>query len=401
VPAGSPYTFTASASGVPAPTVQWQSSTDGGTTYADIAGATAPTYRATGALADSGTRFRAVFTNSVGIATTNAATLTVTPVAPQITSQPGDQSVIPFGTYSFTAEASGAPAPTVQWQVSTDGGAGFADIAGATDTTYTGTASRSDSNNRYRAVFTNSVGSKATNAATLTVADRTWISIGNASIAEGDSGKNRTGSLTVTLTQASTQPVTVHYATANGSATAPSDYKAKSGTLTFKAGKTAASVSVAVVPDQTSEPNETVRVTLSAPTGGYTLAPDHSTGVLTILNDDAGSGLHVRVGDASVCVTDVTSPAVKVWVSLSAPATSTVTVLVTVSDGTAHAGSDYKATKPKLLTFQPGQFQKPVTVTAYPVSGGNSERTASLTLSNPSSGLAIGRAVGTVTFIGE
>ncbi|HEX4490283.1 MAG TPA: Calx-beta domain-containing protein [Acidimicrobiia bacterium] len=401
VPAGTAYSFTAAAAGVPAPTVQWQSSTDGGATFHDISGATDPSYSATAALADSGTQFRAAFTNSVGNATTNAATLTVTPVAPHITTQPDDQSVIPSGTYSFTAAAAGAPTPTVQWQVSTDGGTTFHDISGATDTTYTETGVRSDSGTRYRAVFTNSAGSKATNAATLTVADHTWISIGNAAIAEGDTGKARTAQLAVTLTQPSTQPVTVHYATANGRATAPTDYKAKSGTITFKAGKTTAYVSVAITPDQVTEANETVEVALSSPTGGYTLAPDRSTGVVTILNDDAGSGLSVRVGDASVCVTDVTAPVVKVWVSLSAPAPSTVTVVVTLVDGTAANGIDFKTMKPKTLTFKAGQLQKSVAVTAYPVSGGNTVRTASIKLSNASSGLTIGRATGTLTFMSE
>jgi chitinase len=196
------------------------------------------------------------------------------------------------------------------------------------------------------------------------------------------------------------QPVTVHYATTDGSATAPTDYKAKSGTLTFKAGKTTLYVTVAVAPGPDTEPDETLQVVLSNPTGGYTLAPGHSTGMLTILSGTS-SGLDVRVGDASVCVSDVTGPIVKVWVSLSAPATSTVTVTVSLTDGSARAGLAFKSMKPKTLTFAPGQFQKPVAVTAYPVSGADSVKTASVTLSNASSGLSIGRAVGTLTFIAE
>jgi len=73
----------AAASGVPAPTVQWGQSTDAGASWADIAGATSPSFTtAATALADSGKLFRAVFTNVSGSATSNAATLTVTATGP-------------------------------------------------------------------------------------------------------------------------------------------------------------------------------------------------------------------------------------------------------------------------------------------------------------------------------
>ena len=79
-------TFSAAASGGPPPTVQWQQSTDGGSTWTDIAGATSSVYEITIVpLSDNGDDFRAVFTNAVGSATTNAATLTVT-VPPPTTS---------------------------------------------------------------------------------------------------------------------------------------------------------------------------------------------------------------------------------------------------------------------------------------------------------------------------
>jgi hypothetical protein len=63
----------------------------------------------------------------------------------------------------------------VQWQVSTDGGATFANIAGATSTTLLLTAVPASANgNQYRAVFTNSVGSATRTAATLTVTAGPW-----------------------------------------------------------------------------------------------------------------------------------------------------------------------------------------------------------------------------------
>jgi hypothetical protein len=88
---------------------------------------------------------------------------------PVVTSQPVDLTVTDHAVFTFSASASGTPIPSVQWQVSTDSGATFTNIAGATDTTYSTTASLGDNGNQYRAVFTNSEGSVTTNAATLTV----------------------------------------------------------------------------------------------------------------------------------------------------------------------------------------------------------------------------------------
>jgi len=80
--AGATATFTAAASGSPAPTVQWQSSSDG-TTWTDVNGATSATLTVAGAtVAQSGTKYHAVFTNSAGSATTDAATLTVNALFP-------------------------------------------------------------------------------------------------------------------------------------------------------------------------------------------------------------------------------------------------------------------------------------------------------------------------------
>ena len=57
----------------------------------------------------------------------------------------------------------------MQWQVSTDGGNTFSNVAGATSNTLTIDATANENGNRYRAVFTNSAGSATTASATLTV----------------------------------------------------------------------------------------------------------------------------------------------------------------------------------------------------------------------------------------
>src|SRR5205085_2697264 len=113
--AGSPVTFTAaSTSNASDQTVQWQISTDGGATFNNIAGATSTTYSFTVAASDDGHKFRAVFTDACGTTNTTAATLTVN-IPPVITSNPVDGTFCSNATATFTAAASGTPAPTVQW----------------------------------------------------------------------------------------------------------------------------------------------------------------------------------------------------------------------------------------------------------------------------------------------
>ncbi len=162
-------TFTAAANGTPAPTVQWQVSTNGGVSFSDIPGATSTTYSFTTATADNGKKYQAIFSNTCPSVTTTAATLTVT-TAPSVTTSPVDTTVCAGALASFTAAASGSPAPTVQWQVSADGGLNFADIGGATTTTLSFTTTAGQNGNKYRARFSNTCGSNvATTAATLTV----------------------------------------------------------------------------------------------------------------------------------------------------------------------------------------------------------------------------------------
>jgi hypothetical protein len=179
VTSGQAATFTAAASGNPTPTVQWQRSTNGGTSFSNISGATSTTYSFTTSATQNGYEYRAVFTNSVGSATSTAATLTVnaTTVAPTVTTNPSSVTITSGQTATFTAAASGTPTPTVQWQLSTNGGSSFTSISGATSTTYSFTAATTQNGYEYRAVFTNSAGSATTAAATLTVNASTSVTV--------------------------------------------------------------------------------------------------------------------------------------------------------------------------------------------------------------------------------
>lgn len=117
-----------------------------------------------------------------------------------------------------------------------------------------------------------------------TCANPVSLSVAPASATEG-TGTGNTLTFTVTATPAPAAPVTVDYATSNGTAQAGSDYTATNGTLNFAAGVATQTVNVALVGDSLPEPNETLVLTLSNPTGGATLGTASATG--TIINDDA------------------------------------------------------------------------------------------------------------------
>ncbi len=109
--------------------------------------------------------------------------------------------------------------------------------------------------------------------------------ITDVSVAEGNSGTS-IATFNVTLSPSSSNPVTVDFATANGTATVTgNDYQSASGTLTFNAGDTSKPINVTTNGDLLVEPDETFTVNLTNATGGATIGTPHGTG--TIQNDDA------------------------------------------------------------------------------------------------------------------
>jgi alpha-tubulin suppressor-like RCC1 family protein len=90
-------------------------------------------------------------------------------LAPQIIDNPAGLTVDEGSEAKLTAAADGAPAPTVQWEVSTDDGANWSPVDGATSNEIAFTASLEQNGNQYRAVFANVAGTATTSAATLIV----------------------------------------------------------------------------------------------------------------------------------------------------------------------------------------------------------------------------------------
>ena len=169
------------------PACKWEVSSSGATSFSAISGATSTTYSFTASSGENGNEYEAVFTNSAGNLTSNAATLTVD-YAPVVSTSPASQTVNAGATVTFTAAASGNPAPTVQWKVSTSGGTTFSNIGGATSTTYSFTASGGENGNQYEAVFTNSLGGPTSSPATLTVGSASPVTTNPTSQTVNDGG---------------------------------------------------------------------------------------------------------------------------------------------------------------------------------------------------------------------
>lgn len=216
------------------------------------------------------------------------------------------------------------------------------------------------------------------------------ISISNASLKEGDVGTT-TMIFTVTLSNASNAPITVDFATANGSATTPGDYLPSSGTLTFARDTTTQTIEVEIVGDVIDEPNETVLVNLS--NSGAIVVSD-AQGVGTITDNDAAPTL--SIADASVAESNAGSKTMVFTVTSSAASGLPVTVNYATSNGTATTPADYVAANSS-LTFAPGETSKLISIT---VNGDNStegNQTFNVTLSSPTNAtLSDGTAIGTI-----
>ena len=166
--AGAAGSFKVMTTGSPIAAVTSTGTLPAGVTLVDNGNGTA-TLAGTPASGASGT-YPLTLTANNGIVPNALQTFTLTvDQGPVVTSNPGDQTVNAGSLVSFLAGASGVPSPTVQWQVSTDGGVTFTDIGGATSTTLSFSTVGAQNGNQFRGVFTNTVGSATTTAATLTV----------------------------------------------------------------------------------------------------------------------------------------------------------------------------------------------------------------------------------------
>jgi hypothetical protein len=217
------------------------------------------------------------------------------------------------------------------------------------------------------------------------------LSIDDIAIIEGDSG-TKLATFTVKLSQAATSAVTYNIATANGTASAGSDYVARSLTgESIAAGLTSKTFAVTINADTTAEANETFLVNLSTPVGAA-LADDQAIG--TIINDD---GPTLSIADVSIAEGDKGTRLVTFTVKLSKPAPSSVTYNIATANGTAAAGSDYVARNLIGETIAAGLTSKTFVVTLNGDTAAESDETFVVNL-NAAVGATIvdSQAIGTI-----
>jgi hypothetical protein len=215
---------------------------------------------------------------------------------------------------------------------------------------------------------------------------RVWIGT-SATTNEGNSGTVPL-TFTVSLTSAYDQTVTVDLATADGTATAGSDYVAlPRTTLTFLPGQpTTQQVAVSINGDTVLEPDENFSVVLSNPSANTAISSGTATGY--ILNDEA----QIYISDAWHYTGDLSPLGFTVY--LSAPATQTVTVDFRTVNGTAIAGQDFEFTS-GTLTFAPGETQKYIVVNVLPGAAADDYHYFTVQLSNASAAAPIADGEGT------
>ncbi|MFZ6005504.1 MAG: beta strand repeat-containing protein, partial [Actinomycetota bacterium] len=221
-------------------------------------------------------------------------------------------------------------------------------------------------------------------SATVTITDDDAVP--SLSVADGSVSEGVAASVTVSLSNPSSQTIVVHAASADGTASA-ADYAAVSVDVTFDPGETSKQVALDTTEDVIDEPDETVVVTLSDPSAGATIAD--GTGVLTITDDDDVPTLGVADGSVSEGV------AASVTVSLSNPSSQTVTVHAATSDGTASA-ADYTAVSVD-VTFAAGETSKQLAVSTLEDDIDEPDETVTVTLSDPSAGATIADGTGVLT----
>jgi len=221
---------------------------------------------------------------------------------------------------------------------------------------------------------------------TITDNDATvYFAINDVLVAEG-------GILTFTVTKsgATSQSLSVNYATADGTATAGSDYTAASGTLTFAAGDTTKTISIATTDDTLNEASETVLLNLSGATGGAGISD--TQGIGTIADNDAAPSFSIN--DVSVAEGGVLS----FTVTKTGSTSQSFSVNYATADGTATAGSDYTAAS-GTLTFAAGDTTKTISVTTTNDTVNEASETALVNLSGATGGATISdtQGVGTIT----
>jgi hypothetical protein len=268
-----------------------------------------------------------------------------------VTSSPNPSA---FGQgVTFTAVVTSAGSPVTEGQVS------FAPLGGPVPVDQNGVATFTTAAlevGEHEVVASYEGQTFAASEGSVTHVVQPGLAISDVTITEPNGG-SVTAVFIVSLSPASSQPVTVVVASAAGSATAGSDFSAFAPrTLSFAPGVTSVAVPVSVLGDLRNEATESFSVNLSSAVNAVIA---DGQGIGTILDNDPVPVLSVY--DVAVKEGDSGTRSATFVVRLSALSGRTVTVAYATADGTAGAGGDYSATS-GTLTFPAGTLTRHVTV---------------------------------------
>src|SRR6185369_15915316 len=172
------------------------------------------------------------------------------------------------------------------------------------------------------------------------------ISVHDVVVAEGNAGTTQ-ATFVIALSGAAAQSVSCSFATANGTATAGSDYAATSGNATFAPGEVEKPVVVLVNGDTVDETQETFFLDISN-VQNATVSSNRGTG---FINDDDGPT--ISINDVSVTEGNAGTKAATFTLTLSGPSVEAIAVRAITTPGTATASSDYNSLD-LVVIFQPG-----------------------------------------------
>ena len=166
----------------------------------------------------------------------------------------------------------------------------------------------------------------------------------------------------------SNSTVTVHYATANGTAVSGTDYTATSGTLTFGPGQTVQTVTVPILDRAGAAPSRNFTVTLSSPLNATLV---QKTATVTIGASGATAVAAPKISAPPKTIVGEATGYVDLPVTFNAPGLNTVTVSYATANGTAGSGTICNDTYVGVpnpgstagtLTFTPGQTTQVIRV---------------------------------------
>jgi hypothetical protein len=217
------------------------------------------------------------------------------------------------------------------------------------------------------------------------------ITINNVTVTEGNTGTVN-ANFAVTLSAVRGNTVTVNYATADGTATAPADYQSTSGVLSFNPGVLTQTITVPINGDTLDELSETFFVNLSNAANGTII---DSQGQGTINDNDPAPSLSIN--DVSVTEGDGGTTPLIFTVTLSTASGQTVAVNYATADNTATAGIDYQSTS-GTLTFNAGETSKTKSVLVNGDTTFEQNETFFVNLTTPTNaGITDAQGQGTIT----